>query len=243
MLDDQVTDWSVALDGVTEAVNAYVSPSVIDKVLLSKLTPVTEMIFAFTLTEHEAVFDPSFVFTVIVAEPTAFAVTTPKEETVATEVLLDDQVTDWSVALDGVTIAVNASDSPSVNEIVLLSKTTPVTGTTLAFTVTLQVAVLPRSFVFTVIVAVPTDCAVKTPKYETETTEGLLEVHVTVLSEARVGVIIAVKDWESPSVMVSVVEERSTDSTGTYTPLLPSCKTGTLIYSFCDWKRICPSRL
>jgi hypothetical protein len=44
---------------------------------------------------------------VIVAEPAAFAVTTPDEETVATDVLLEDQDTDLSVAFEGITVAVN----------------------------------------------------------------------------------------------------------------------------------------
>ena len=58
------------------------------------------------MTEHVAFLPPSVVMTVIVADPAAFAVTTPDEETVATDVLLDDQVTDLSVALEGVTVAV-----------------------------------------------------------------------------------------------------------------------------------------
>lgn len=43
---------------------------------------------------------------VMVAEPAALAVTTPEEETVATDVLLDDQVTALLVALEGETVAV-----------------------------------------------------------------------------------------------------------------------------------------
>jgi hypothetical protein len=42
----------------------------------------------------------------MVALPVDLAVTTPEEETVAIDVLLDDQVTDLSVAFDGVTVAV-----------------------------------------------------------------------------------------------------------------------------------------
>jgi hypothetical protein len=38
--------------------------------------------------------DPSFVVTVIVAEPAALAETVPEDETVTTDVLLDDHATD-----------------------------------------------------------------------------------------------------------------------------------------------------
>ena len=55
---------------------------------------------------------PLFVVTVIVALPAAFAVTTPEVDTVATLVLFDDQVTDLSVALDGVTVAVSVRVVP-----------------------------------------------------------------------------------------------------------------------------------
>ena len=43
----------------------------------------------------------------MVAVPADLAVTTPEDETVATEVSVDDQFTDLFVALDGVTVAVN----------------------------------------------------------------------------------------------------------------------------------------
>ena len=42
----------------------------------------------------------------MVADPTAFAVTTPEEETVATDVLFDDHVTVLFVAFEGETVAV-----------------------------------------------------------------------------------------------------------------------------------------
>ena len=62
---------------------------------------------------------PSLVVTVIVALPPVLAVTTPEEETVATEVLLEVQVTVLSDALDGVTVAVSVCVSPGiiVNEV------------------------------------------------------------------------------------------------------------------------------
>ena len=89
-----------------------------------------------------AVLLPSLVVTVILAEPADLAVTKPEEETVATEVLLEDQVTVLSVAFSGVTVAVSVAVSPSVNVNEVLSKLTPVTGITFALTVTLQEAAL-----------------------------------------------------------------------------------------------------
>ena len=114
LLEDQVTDLSVALEGVTVAVSVCVSPTVIERDVLFRLTPVTATVCAWTVTEHVAFFPPSFVVTVIVADPAALAVTTPEEDTVATDVLLDDQVTDLSVALEGVTVAVSVCVSPTV---------------------------------------------------------------------------------------------------------------------------------
>ena len=75
-----------------------------DIVVLLRLTPVTVM--GLTVTAQVAVLLPSVVLTVIVAVPTAMAVTTPEVETVATDVLLEVHVTDLSVAFDGLTVAV-----------------------------------------------------------------------------------------------------------------------------------------
>ena len=67
----------------------------------------SERTFLFTTTEQDAVFPPSVVLTVIVVLPSDLAMTTPDDETSATEGALDDQVTDLFVALDGVTVAIN----------------------------------------------------------------------------------------------------------------------------------------
>ena len=89
------------------------------------------------------------------ADPAAFAATTPEDETVAMEVLLEDQVTDLSVALDGVTVAISVWVSPTVIESDALFRLTPVTETVTADTVTEHVAFFLPLFVVTVIVAVP----------------------------------------------------------------------------------------
>ena len=63
---------------------------------------------ALTVTVQVAVLPPSVVVTVIVAVPAFFAETTPSEDTVATVVLLDVQLTVLSEAFDGFTVAVSA---------------------------------------------------------------------------------------------------------------------------------------
>ena len=201
LLDFHVTDLSVAFDGRTVAVKVCVSPTVIDNEVLFRLTPVTETVAADTVTVHFAVLAPSVVVTVIVEVPAAFAVTTPEEDTVATEVLLDDHVTDLSVAFDGNTVAVKVSVSPTVMDRELLFRLTPVTDTFAAWTVTEHVAVLDPSVVVTVIVAVPAAFAVTTPLEDTVAIVVLLDVHVTDLSVALDGVTVAIKVSVSPTVM------------------------------------------
>lgn len=52
--------------------------------------------------------------TVIVAVPAFLAVTVPPEDTIATDVLLEDQVTFLLVAFEGDTVALSWPLSPSV---------------------------------------------------------------------------------------------------------------------------------
>ena len=161
--------------------------------VLLRLTPVTDTIGLDTVTEHVAFFPPSSVVAVIIAEPAALAVTTPDVETVATDVLLEVQVTDLLVALAGVTVAVRVWVSPTVMDRDELLRLTPVTETIGLDTVTEQVAFLPPSLVVTLIVAVPAALAVTRPDAETVATEALLEDQVTDLSVALEGVTVAVK--------------------------------------------------
>ena len=151
------------------------------------------MSFDFTVTEQVAFLLPSSVVTVIVAVPAFFAVTTPEVETVATVVLLEDQVTFLFVALDGDTVAVSVCVWPSTKVRLVWFKLTPVTGTVAALTVTEQVAFLLPSSVVTVIVAVPAFFAVTTPEVETVATVVLLEDQVTFLFVALEGDTVAVR--------------------------------------------------
>lgn len=113
-----------------------------------------------TVTEHIAVKAPSCVVTVITAMPLEIAVILPVSSTVATAVLLDDQLTTLFVASSGEIMAAIESVLPAdISREVLLSET-PVTGTV---TVTLQLAEKPPSCVVTLIVAVPPAIAVILP--------------------------------------------------------------------------------
>ncbi len=83
----------------------------------------------------------------------------------------------------------------------------PVTGITLALTVTVHVAVSPFA-VDAVIVAFPSLTAVTDPFSSTVAISGSLDVHVTVLSEAFSGSMVAVIVFVSPSVSERVVGSR-----------------------------------
>ena len=164
-----------------------------DKDVLFKVTPVTDTVAVETVTEQVAFLPPSLVVTVIVAVPAALAVTTPKDETVATEVLLDDQDTALFVALEGVMVADNVWISPTVMDNDVLSKLTPVTETVALLIVTVHFAVFPPSLVLTVIVADPAAIAVTKPEDETVATEVLFDDQVTDLFVAFEGETVAVK--------------------------------------------------
>lgn len=130
LLEDQETDLSVALDGVTVADNVWVSPTVIVRLDWFRLTPVTAI--GFTVTEQVAVFFPSSVVAVMTAVPTFTADTFPFESTVATLELELDQVTFLLVAFEGVTVAVNLSVPPINRDSDVLFNDTPVTDIVLA---------------------------------------------------------------------------------------------------------------
>jgi len=103
----------VALDGDTVAVRVPVVPAIKDILVLFRETPVTETVPALTVTEQVAVLPPSDVVQVTVAEPEALAVTVPSEETDATEVLFEDQVTALFVASPGTIVVPNRYVSPT----------------------------------------------------------------------------------------------------------------------------------
>jgi len=159
---------------------------------------------AVTVTAQVAVLLPSVVVTVIVAVPAFTPVTFPAELTVATAVSPDVHVTVWSDAVVGLTVAVSVSLDPAVRDSVDLFKETPVTETVAAVTVTAQVAVLLPSVVVTVIVAVPAFTPVTFPAELTVATAVSPDVHVTVWSDAVVGLTVAVSVSLDPAVRDSV---------------------------------------
>ena len=126
----------------------------------------------------------------MVAEPAAFAVTTPEEDTVATEVLSDDHVTDLLEAYDGVMDAVRLFVVPtSIDEPVEELMEIPVTA---CFTVTAHVAfALVLSTEVHVMVAVPGYLQVTVPELLTVATEELRVDHVTDLFVAFEGLTVA----------------------------------------------------
>ena len=63
--DVQVTDGSVAFSGSTVDTRVSVSPTVIVRLVLFKLTELTGITLALTVTAHDAVLPPSAVVTVI----------------------------------------------------------------------------------------------------------------------------------------------------------------------------------
>ena len=174
------------------------------------------MLAALTFTMHVAVLPPSSVLTVIVAVPIAFAVTTPLDETVATEVLLDDQVIPWLVAFDGWIVALRVTIFPTSKFIVLLSRDIPVTVTGAALTVTVQVAFFAPSDVVHVIVAEPVAMAVIVPSDATEATDILLEVQETSVFVASLGETVGVNLDVWPTVSDNDVGDTDTPVTGTF---------------------------
>jgi len=160
--DVQVTALLVAFVGLTVAVKVSVPPTVREVAFLFRVTPVTATVGIVTVTLQMAVFNPSVVVTVIVAVPAETAVIRPDELTVATAVLEDVQVTALLVAFVGVTVAVKVSVAPTVSDVSVLFRVTPVTAPT-ALTVMVHIAVLAPSAVFTVIVVEPAATAETLP--------------------------------------------------------------------------------
>ena len=145
---------------------------------LLRLTPVTGI--GSTVIVQSAVMPPSMVVAVIIAVPTATAVTSPVSETVAVFVSLLVQVTSLFVALSGSTVAISCSVPPTTRDMLDLIRVTPVTAmsASVPVTVTLQLADTAPSCVLTVIIASPGDTAVAIPVEETVTTDSWEELYV-----------------------------------------------------------------
>jgi hypothetical protein len=163
-----------------------------------------------------AVLPPSAVVTVIVEVPAATALTLPPWVTVATEVLLLDQLKFWFVEVDGDTVATRVWLPLSTRLKVAVSRLTPVTDTAVSDTVTAQLAVLPPSEAVAVIVALPAATAATVP-FDTVATEGSLVDQLTLLFEAVAGAIVAKRVSEAPVRIVVLLLLRLTPETGVVT--------------------------
>ncbi len=121
----------------------------------------------------------------IVAVPSATAVTSPADETVATVVSEDDQVTvapDMAVPPASFTVALTVTVSPSDAKVFVLGESSTVDAT--CATVTAAVAFADSESAM--IVAVPSATAVTSPADETVATLGVVEAHVTVAPDITV---------------------------------------------------------
>ena len=210
-----VTFLLAAVDGVTVSHSLAPSPTSITISLSFRLTPVTLTPASVTFTEHVALKPPSLVVAMMVALPAALPVTLPVSSTAATEASLDCQVTVLSVASSGSMVGVRVISSPTPMVMLLLSSLMPVTLTSAAFTVTLQVAVLPPSLVVTVMVASPSAFALTLPLSSTVATASLSDAQLTLLSVASSGFTVAVRVASSPTIRVSSLLSRLTLSTAT----------------------------
>ena len=215
--EDQLTTLSVALSGLTVAVRVVFPPSTRERVVFESSTPVTETVASVTVIVQVARLSPEVA--VMTEEPAFLAVTRPLL-TDATLLLDEDQVTVLSVALAGRTVAVICMVLPVTISALAISSSTLVTlisGSTgsspFLTTVTGQEANLPPAAA--VIAVVPSARAVIVPSAATFATEGLDEVHSTVLSVAFSGRTVAVRVSVSPISNSTDSLSRETDSTGT----------------------------
>ena len=112
--EDQVTSLFVASAGSTVALMVALSPTSSVSVSRLRSTPDTGMTISTTVTVQVSLLPPQKA--VIVAVPALNAVTLPLLSTVAISVLEDFQVTDLSVELAGLTVAVRVASSPAVKD-------------------------------------------------------------------------------------------------------------------------------
>lgn len=212
-LEVQVMVLSVVFSGVNVTVKVTVLPTSTVACDGSR-----EMLSTGTITVTVQVADlPLAVVAVMVAVPAATAFTLPVLSTVATAASLEVQVTVLSVASSGETVGVKVSEQPTARLSSSLLSDIPVTG---IVTVTEQVADSPFEVV-AVIVAVPALTAVTIPSEDTDAIVASLEVHLTDLSVALSGVIVAVRVTVLSTSTVASDLSREMSVTGITTLTLP----------------------
>ena len=154
--------------------------------------PVTGIVNFSTFTLHVAIKPPSAVVTMIIAVPSEMAVTSPVDETVATDALLLLQFTVRFVAVAGDTAAVNCSVAAICIVRDVLLRVMPVTGIVNFSTFTLHVAIKPPPAVAALITVVPSATAVTNPVDEIVATVALLLLQDTFLFVAFAGNTVSV---------------------------------------------------
>ena len=191
-LDDvHVTDLLVAFSGNTVATRVRVSVALRLAVVLFKVTD-SASVLATVILQVADLLEPSVVVAVIVASPSAIAVTLPLASTVATDVLDDVHVTDLSVVVAGATVALSVNVSVALSVADVLSNEIEVAS--VLATVILQVAdLLEPSAVVAVIVASPTETAVTLPLTSTVATASFDDFQVTDLSVVVAGATVALR--------------------------------------------------
>jgi hypothetical protein len=153
--------------------------------------PVT--LTALPTTEHEAETpEPSVAVAVTVAIPT-LRIVTKLFSTVATAALLVVQTTFWLVVFSGTKTGTSVAVSPAMPEKSPRDRERPDAITGLTITEQVSERFVP-SVVEAVIVALPTERAVRLPCASTRTTEGLEEVQLTVVTATVEGRIVAASD-------------------------------------------------
>ena len=209
--DDHDTPLFVASEGAIVGFNVVVPPTTTDADAGND-TPDTATV---TVTFTDAVLAPSLVFTVTVAVPPAFPVTTPDALTDATDVSDDDHDTALFVAFDGDTVAVNDAVPPGTKLTDDGETDTPDTAT--GTTVTFVAAVLPPSVVLAVTVVVPNAFPDTTPDDDTAPTDVSDELHDTDGSVAHAGNTVITTCPLDPTVTCCVAAPAVNDTTGTFT--------------------------
>ena len=124
--EPHVTVLSVALSGLTVAIIVSVSPTFIDKEVLSRVIDVTDTTLVETFTVQVEDLPPALA--VIVVTPSLMAVTVP-EFTLATEAFDEAQITPSYSASFGRTVATRLKVSPSTISIVAVFSDTEETST------------------------------------------------------------------------------------------------------------------
>ena len=165
-----------------------------------------------TVTKQVAVLSPALA--IMVADPSLIALTTPLL-TVATEASELVQVTVWSVASSGLTVAVRVTVSPAFNDALVLSSEILVTG--VGTTMIEQVAVFSPALA--VIVAVPTLIAVTIPLLTLAMLASEV-LQITVLSVTSSGLTVAVRVAVSPTFNDALVLSRVILVTGVGTTVI-----------------------